>query len=197
MYKITDTATGEEITVKYMAGSPRQYRFNGQNGEFNLNGDTQVLDENGKKAQKLTITPIAFRFFEENLFARGRKDNWAELFFIDDKNALSAIMFNNTSVSKLENLAQELFYEDLSLTQIKLTIEPEKKQGEKNGEKTQYYITKLTWSILDPAQFAENQKFVESVPVWRRDTYTETAVVHLFSGYHFPETKALPETVAE
>jgi hypothetical protein len=194
-YTITDVATGEEITVKYLAGSPKQYRFNGQTGQFNLNGDTPLLDDKNKPVSSISITPLAFRFFEENLFGRGKKENWAEIFFIDSKNALSSIMFNNSSVGRLESLAQELFYEDLSLTQISLTITPEKKENDKG----KYFIISLGWAMVEPEQVIENQKFVESVPVWRRDTFTETAVTHLFSGYHFPKSNALPEaeTVAE
>ena len=177
-YQITDVATGEEVTVKYLAGSPKQYRFNGQTGQFNLNGDTPLLDDKSKPVPSITITPIAFRFFEENLFGRGRKENWAEIFFIDNKNALSSIMFNNSSVSRLENLAQELFYEDLNLTQVSLSISPEKRENDKG----KYFVVSLSYEMLAPEQVEINSKFVETVPVWRQDTYTDTAVMKLFSG---------------
>ena len=186
-YTITDVATGEEINVKYLAGSPKQYRFNGQTGQFNLNGDTPLLDDKSKPVPSITITPIAFRFFEENLFGRGKKENWAEIFFIDNKNALSSIMFNNSSVSRLENLAQELFYEDLNLTQVSLTISPEKRENDKG----KYFVISLQYEMLAPEQVEINNKFAETVPVWRQDTYTDTAVMKLFSGYHLPETKTV------
>ena len=40
--EVTDEATGEVVLLpkyKYLEGAPKQYRFNGQNGQFNRSGE--------------------------------------------------------------------------------------------------------------------------------------------------------------
>jgi len=47
----TDPETGEITHVpkyKYIIGAPKQYRFNGQNGQFNINGEQILLDSKNK-----------------------------------------------------------------------------------------------------------------------------------------------------
>ena len=102
LVKKADPETGEIIHVpkyKYIIGAPKQYRFNGQNGQFNINGEQILLDSKNKPLAEFSIQPIAWRIFEENLFARGRKETWAELFFVDAKDCVSSIMVNNTTLS--------------------------------------------------------------------------------------------------
>ena len=106
--------------IKYLPGRPRQYRFNAQTGRFSINGTDDVGDS-------FTIQPAAWRIFEDDLFARGRVEIWAELFFVDSKSALSSLMFNNSSVNELYRLIERLFYDDLKLSDVILTITSEKK----------------------------------------------------------------------
>ncbi|GAA4461871.1 hypothetical protein GCM10023189_37870 [Nibrella saemangeumensis] len=185
MYKHIDTDTGDiTFTIKYLQGRPKQYRFNGQTGRFNINGTTDV-------GTTLTIQPLAWRIFDENLFARGRNETWAELFFVDDKGALSAIMFNNSSVNELFNLIEPLFYDDLQLSDVVLTITSEKKKNEKVQPAGTWFLARFTYKPADPATVAELREFVTSIPVYRQDTLTSTAVYHVVAD-SFAVGLALP-----
>ncbi|WP_128547222.1 hypothetical protein [Larkinella soli] len=163
--------------VKYLPGNPKQYRFNGQVGQFFLGADKAI-------GTTFTFQPIAWRIFEENLFARGRKDEWAELFFVDEKNCVASIMFNNTSVGILMKLITELFYDDLTLMDVVLTVKPEKKENDKG----KYFAASFEWKPADPARTEALQQLVDSVPIFREDTLTTTAVYRLFSpSFYFPD----------
>jgi hypothetical protein len=180
-----DEATGELVLLpkyKYLAGAPKQYRFNGQNGQFNINGEQILLDTKGKVIDSFSFQPIAWRIFEENLFARGRKEVWGELFFIDSKDCVSAIMVNNTTLEKLRKLAEILYYDDLSLADIVLTIKPEKAESEKEGQKRSWFIGRFSYQLADKAKVAEYREFAEDFYIYRRDTLTDTAVYLATSG---------------
>lgn len=184
-YKTIDTETGEiNWNIKYLTGSPRQYRFNAQSGEFTINGDTPILGKDGKKAKEFTLQPIAFRFFRDRLFGRENVEDWAELFFVDASNVVSGIMFNNTNASELRDLLSELFYEDLRLNDIVLTCIPEKKEGKKGN----WYICKFEYTQADKATVLELEEFDREKLIFRRDTITQTALIEghgLAGGNYF------------
>ena len=192
-----DEETGEVAVIskyKYLQGHPKQYRFNGQTGRFNLNGDTDI-------GNKLTIQPIAWRIFEENLFERGRKEQWAEIFFVDARNCVSVIMFSNTSVNVLFGLIEPLFYEELSLSDVTLTITSDKKENTKITPKGIYYIAKFSYVPADPAKVKEIREFVRDHKIYRADTLTPTAEYKAVSkGFFNPlvyiETSLLSENAA-
>jgi hypothetical protein len=175
-YKHIDTETGEvSFNIKYAGiGRPRQYRFDGQKGRFNIDGTRDM-------GVSLTIQPIAWRIFEENLFARNRNEVWAELFFVDSSNALSSIMFNNNSVNELYNLIDPLFYDDLQLSDVVLTIRSEKKTNKKIEGAGTWFLAQFEYTKADPATVAELAEFARKYPVYRIDTMTPTAVYHVRS----------------
>jgi hypothetical protein len=192
-YKHTNEQTGEiSFSIKYLTGRPKQYRFNGQTGRFNINGITDV--GNG-----ISFQPIAWRIFTENLFARGKNEQWAELFFVDSTNALCSIMFNNSSVQELYNLIEILFYDDLSLSDVVLNITSEKKNFEKDQVKGNWHLAKFQFTLADPAIVAELTEFARSVDIFRADTITETTVYHLVSNTFAKVFNPLsaPETPAQ
>ncbi len=198
-YQRLNEETGEIVNLfKYLEGQPKQYRFNGQNGQFNQNGDKVILDDKGKPTKTFTITPIAWRVFEENLFGRGRKDLWGEFFFVDEKNCVSSIMLNNTSLQELLDLAKELFYEDINLGQIRLTMTAENLTGEKNGQKTSWYITRLTWEMAPENEVKAYAEFAADYPIYRADTLTSTAVYRFKSeSFYLPEFESVPALESE
>lgn len=191
-----DKATGELVLLpkyKYLTGAPKQYRFNGQNGQFNINGEQILLNAKGKVIDSFSFQPIAWRIFEENLFSRGRKEAWAELFFIDAKDCVSAIMVNNTTLEELRKLAEILFYDDLTLADIVLTIKPEKAENEKEGQKRSWFIGRFSYQLADKAKVAEYREFAEDFYIYRRDTLTDTAVYLAKSGtFRIPEQVSFP-----
>ena len=71
---------------RYLEGHPRQYRFDAKEGVFTINGSEKL-------GRTLTFQPIAWRIFTDNILNMGTK-NWAELFFIDEKNCVSAVLFH-------------------------------------------------------------------------------------------------------
>jgi hypothetical protein len=105
-----------------------------------MNGEQILLDSKNKPISEFSLQPIAWRIFEENLFAKGRKETWAEVFFIDDRNRVGGIMFNGSTLEELRRLSEDLCYDDIQLSDIVLTVKAEKKEREKNGEKQTWYI---------------------------------------------------------
>ena len=51
----------------------------------------------------------------------GRK-TWAEFFFVDDKGAVCAVLFHGYSVENLYRLIEPLFYDDLTLADVKVKV---------------------------------------------------------------------------
>ncbi|GGD45844.1 hypothetical protein GCM10011514_07310 [Emticicia aquatilis] len=183
-----DKETGEEIFVpkyKYIPGSPKQYRYNSQNGQFNINGERILLDGKGSPITQFSFQPIAWRIFEAPMFGRDRADKWCEIFFIDDKNCVSCIMFNNTTLEELNKLAEQMFYDDITLADIVLTMKPEK--IESKTENKSWYIGRFSYDYAEKNKVAELQEFANDYPIFRRDTITETAIYLAKSeNFHIP-----------
>ncbi|GAB3889978.1 hypothetical protein GCM10028803_00570 [Larkinella knui] len=168
---------------KYKPGTPKQYRFDGRSGKFNLDGETDI-------GKKLTITPIAFRHFHDHLFGRkdkdglNRVDEWFEVFFIDAKNCVSSVMFNNTSVGQIKKVADPLFYDDKTLLDVTLTIT----QEEKSGPSGKYFAAKFEAEEADRELVAIYRAYCNDFPVFRLDTLTKNAVyVETSDSYFLPD----------
>lgn len=188
-YQVLNEETGEiESKILYITGRPRQYRFNGQNGQFNINGDRVLMDSQGKALKSYTIIPVAWRVFEENLFGRGRKDLWAEIFFVDAQNCLSVIMLNNTSLEELMKLETDLHYDRVSLSQICLTMTPEQVTSDKGGEKKSWYIARMSYTEAPKEVVKMYSEFAADHRIYRQDTLTPTAVYTLLSPtFYLPD----------
>lgn len=179
-YEELDQETGEvKRKVKYLVGNPRQYRFNGQSGRFNINGDKDI-------GTSLDIVPMAWRVFKAQLFGRNRRETWAELFFIDKENCLSSLMFNNTSVQILQNTFGQVIYDGLLLDQVKLRITSERRTNEK--VKASYYIAKFFIDKAEDDLLILNKEFAADFLIYRGDTITEDEMVTLSSfTYRTPD----------
>jgi hypothetical protein len=79
------------------------------------------------------------RIFEDDIMQMGRK-KWAEIFFIDDKNCVCAILFHGWSVENLFKLIEPLYYDDLTLADVIITATARKKENTKISPKGVYYI---------------------------------------------------------
>ena len=183
-----DEATGELVEAsrfKYLPGHPRQIRADLKAGVFNLNGQ-EVL------GKSLTFIPVALRFFSDNILSMGRKV-WAELFFIDKSGAVCAVLFHGYSVENLQKLNASLFYDDLKLTDVELTVTPVKKQTEKDGKPATYFIAEFSYQPADPAEVQARQEFAEDFDLYREETLTGMADIRLVNGYRIPEGYQLPE----
>ena len=121
-----DESTGEETwsnPFRYLPGHPRQIRFDAKAGQFNINGTTPL-------GQSLRFIPLAWRIFSDDILNMGRK-TWAELYFTDDKGAVCAVLFHGYSVENLYRLIEPLFYDDLTLADVVVKVQAEKKETTK------------------------------------------------------------------
>lgn len=168
----------------YFEGRPREYRFNGQNGQFNLYGDRVLMDASGRMISTFSFQPIAYRIFEDCLFGRAVRELWAELFFVDKDNCVASIMFNNTSVNELYRLLEPILYERKSLCDVVLTIKPERVQS-KNDPNKSWFIARFNYENARPELITEMKEYVKVHHVYRGETLTVSAQHKLVSqGYY-------------
>lgn len=173
---------------RYIEGEPKQYRYNSQTGQFNIDGDTPVLDKSGKPIKEFSFQPFVFRIFEDGLFNRNR-EAWAELFFIDPLNCVSSIMFNGTTLTELRGVMKKLIYEGnepLNLCDVVLTIRPEKLTS-KNDPTKSWFIGRFSYQFANSETVQQLAEYAADCPIYRRDTLKQTA-----SYFSFSETFALP-----
>jgi len=174
---VIDDETGQQVVVDkylYLLGRPREYRFNGQNGQFNLYGDRLLMDDKGKVLPSFTFQPIAYRLFEDLLFARTDRELWMEIFFVDTQQCVCSILFNNTSVNELLRLMEPLHYEKLSLCDVILTARPERVTSKSDSGKS-WWIARFSYEIASPESVKEYREFVKDNRVFRAETLTNTA----------------------
>ena len=162
---------------KYLTGHPRQYRFDAKAGVFNING----VDVVGKT---LTFQPFAWRIFTDDILNMGQK-NWAELFFIDKKGCVSALLFHGYSVDNLFSLIEPLYYDDLTLADVVITTvaAPKTRKGEEGGK---YFIAEFTYAPAPADQVAELREYATDRQIFRAGTLTDLAKIKTSHKYHNP-----------
>jgi hypothetical protein len=111
----------------------------------------------------------------------GRK-KWAELFFIDNKDCVSAILFHGYSVDNLLRLIEPLFYEDLTLADVVLTVTAERKENVRVTPKSTYYIASFSYTAAQAAKVQELAQFTADHRIYRGETLTETAQYQAVHG---------------
>jgi hypothetical protein len=191
--KEVTNAQGEVITVnrfRYIEGEPKQYRYNSQSGQFNIDGDTPVLDKAGKPIKEFTFQPFVYRIFKDGLFNRSQ-ELWAELFFVDAVNCVSSIMFNGTTLDELRKTMKKLLYEGeeaKTLCDVVLTIRPERVTS-KNDSSKSWFIGRFSFETAEPQTVSDLAEYAADFPVYRADTLKQTA-----SYLNFSESFALPQT---
>jgi hypothetical protein len=174
-----DEATGEvteRSRFKYLPGHPRQIRFDGKAGIFNERGETVI-------GKSLTFIAVALRVFADNLFNMGRKV-WAEVFYVDEKGVVCGVLFHGYSAENLQHLNADLFYDDLNLTDVRLTAMAVKKENKKVGGN--YFIAEFSYQPADVAEVAARRQFAEDFDLYREETLTGTAEVRILNGYRVP-----------
>lgn len=177
-----DTETGEVTETsrfKYLPGHPRQIRFDAKAGVFNIGGDKVI-------GKSISIIPMALRIFSDNILNMGRKI-WAELFFVDESGAVCAVLFHGYSVENLQKLNASLFYDDLKLTDVVLTVTAEKKQTVKDDKPATYFIAEFSYTPADPAQVEARRQFAQDFDIYREEIVTGLADTRVVEGYRLPE----------
>ena len=171
-------SNGNTPQFKYLEGHPRQYRFDAKEGVFNINGTDKL-------GRVLTFQPIAWRIFTDNILNMGTK-NWAELFFIDEKNCVSAVLFHGYSVDNIFRLIEPLYYDDLTLADVVITAVAEKKENTKIQPKGVYYIANFSYKMAEGEKTAELKQYVANTKIFRQETLTDIANVKTAQGYFNP-----------
>ena len=168
--------TGEVVPkYKYLEGHPKQYRFDAKVGQFNVNGVDKV-------GHTLTFQPLAWRIFTDNILNMGTK-NWAEIFFIDAQNCVSAVLFHGYSVDNIFRLIEPLYYDDMTLADVVITATAEKKENNKIQPKGIYHIARFNYQFGDTERTGELKAYAESRKFFRQETLTDVADVK--TAYNF------------
>jgi hypothetical protein len=171
--------TTQSRGFRYLEGRPKQYRADAKAGNFNINGGNPI-------GETLSFTPMAWRFFEDDILQMGHK-KWVELFFVDDKNCVSAILFHGYSRDHLEKLAQDLFYDDVTLSGIVLTVKFMPKKNEKIKPAATYHIAEFdVEEIVDNQRVRELQEFASTHKIYRLETLSETCRMQALHNYYIP-----------
>ncbi|SDY86783.1 hypothetical protein [Hymenobacter psychrophilus] len=176
-----DEASGEVIETsrfRYLPGHPRQIRFDAKAGQFNINGMAQL-------GSSLSFIPLAWRIFSDDILNMGRK-LWAELFYADDKGAICAVLFHGYSVENLYRLIEPLFYDELTLADVVVTVRAVKKETTKEGKKATYYIAEFSYEPAALAEIVARRDFAQDFPIWREETHTGTAELRTSHAYSPP-----------
>ncbi|TAE22197.1 MAG: hypothetical protein EAZ91_23985 [Cytophagales bacterium] len=190
--QLTNSTHFDGVTArscKYLEGHPRQYRFDAKEGVFNINGVEKL-------GRTLTFQPIAWRIFTDNILNMGTK-NWAELFFIDEKNCLSAVLFHGYSVDNIFRLIEPLYYDDMTLADVVITATADKKENNKIQPKGVYYIAQFAYKLGDPARTAELKHYAQQVKVFRQETLTDIANIKTAYNYYNPFYSEQPTATSE
>ena len=182
--QLVDYKNGEVAKIKYLAGFPRSYRFDASRGFFTINGAVPI----SQKDQPITIIPIAYRIFRADILGITGKQ-WAEFFFLNESKQLCNLLVHGYSVDNLMESTKELFYDEVNLCGVALTIQPiEKtsKQKDENGKYPKYYIGKFTYQLLDEIARENLKATIEGHQIWRSDTITEEVDTQIAINYNPP-----------
>lgn len=176
-----DEQTGEISRVarfRYLPGRPRQIRFDAKAGQFNVNGLVPL-------GNSLSFIPLAWRVFHDDILNMNRK-LWAELFFADEQGAVCAVLFHDYSVENLYRLIEPLFYDDLTLADVVVKVQAEKKETIKEGKKATYFIAQFSYEAAQAEEVAARRDFARDFPIWRAETSTGKADTRIQYGYTVP-----------
>jgi hypothetical protein len=170
-----------ELKIKYREGFPRHYRFDASRGLFSLSEKNIT-----QKGESLSFIPISYRIFQDDILGYGLK-KWVEFFFLNQLGHVCSLLFHGYSVENLEKGTLDLFYDEVNLSEVILTVTPiekTKKDGEGKGSK--YYIAEFTYQVLPNEDRNVIKLLGESLKVWRSDTLTGNSTVELSVNYHPP-----------
>ncbi len=174
-----NTETGEITPIRYLPGYPLQYRFDASRGIININGEKPIT----KKGQAFKLQPVAFRVFQDDILNFGFK-RWAEFFFLNEKNALCNLLVHGYSVENLMHTIQQMFYDNVNLCQVQLTIKPIEKVNKATGNK--YFIAEFSYKELTKEQIQKSEALTNGLRIWREDTLTGDAKIEWKRNYSPP-----------
>jgi hypothetical protein len=161
---------------RYLPGHPRQIRFDAKAGVFNIGGQ-QVI------GKTISFIPLAFRVFTDDILRLGRK-RWAELFYVDETGAVCALLLHGYSVENLIQVNATLFYDDLTLAEVELTITAGPKENKKVGGV--YFVAEFSYREAPAAAVSARRAFAREHFIYREATVTGAAEMALAHAYRLP-----------
>ncbi len=179
---ISQAAIGESVEIRYLAGYPLQYRFNASAGLINIGGEKPVT----QKGAPFTFRPCAYRLFKDKILNFNYK-RWAEFFFINETNAICNLLIHGYSVENLMLSVQSMYYDNLNLCSVALTLKPIERTNKATGNK--YFIAEFGYKPLPREEVEKVQEVIREIPIWREDTLTGDAVVELSENYSPPTSE--------
>lgn len=116
------------------------------------------------------------------------KKKWVELFFVDDKNCVSAILFHGYSREHLEKLAQDLFYEDVTLADVVISARFVQKKNEKIKPAATYHIAQFeVEEVASVEKVKELNDFALENKIYRIETLSDTCEMQAYHNYFIPQ----------
>lgn len=183
----TPTQIEEQIknqTVKYTDGAPLSYRLKCNADGGKLQYETEEDSYLTGKGKPFSFCPIGFRAFHNRKFGREKAGVWIEVYFLNEKAQTCMLMFNNASAEQFLNVAKILFYDDLSVSEVRFNCELKVKN---NAEvKTDYFVCTFSFDELSNEEKALNQLAIEQLPeLYRRDTLDKLDAI--ITAYNYPK----------
>lgn len=165
-------------TLRYLAGFPRNYRFDAKNGKLRFKNQVDITT----KGQSFSFIPIAFRIFSDEILNFPLR-RWAEMLFINGSGQVCAVLFHGFSVDRLQSMLGDLYYEEVSLCELVLTVTPEPRSNEHGN----YYVASFSYELLKPEEMKTLASIIDALPpLYREETLTGDAVNHAWRNYHLP-----------
>ena len=105
----------KEVTeVRYMKGTPREYRFSADVGKFYTQRKSKEL------GNELTVVPIMINAFNAPADFMGNESYsgrpFVQLFFLNQHGHVCSLMFHSASVRSFITVAEDAFYDNLEIT---------------------------------------------------------------------------------
>lgn len=185
--KLQDISVDDVVNIRYREGIPLSYRFDASRGIVNFDGKDTVSGKNGV----FSVVPVAMRIFEGVLFDYSHR-LWAELFFINSDGNMCCIMFHGYSVEELKSLESDLYYSDLKINEVILTMTPKKTESKETGNT--FYIATFDFEKADADYLDVVGTVCKDFRIFRQDTRREMQVNHLTLNYTIlPEVHQISE----
>jgi hypothetical protein len=161
--------------IKYLEGSPRAYRFNASTGVLNLNGLQNIT----QPKEHFSFTPVAYRFFEDELFGKEEK-MWLEFFFVNESLQMCSVMFHGFSAASFkQHFADYLYYDSLTPCEVEITVMPEQKTNK--ALEAKYFIADFKSKKASPETIEAVRVMSEAIPMIFRDETLKNSGKHIVS----------------
>lgn len=143
----------------YMTGSPRNYRFDGQNGIFYSPNKEESLGDSIEMKVILHSAFVAPPMFMGEESYSGRP--FIELFFLNNKGHMCSILLHSQSARSLQKLSVDMFYDDVSFSDVILVLSANKLTS--SDGKFTFYAVEFSTKKIEAQQVKEDTEKIESI----------------------------------